>query len=156
MKIKDPIALGAISGVLGSLSHLLLNFLSVQSGYSKFYSFQIAAGVFIAKDLTSKTMGLIIGAISWTIVSILLGVLTVLLFKFTGKDFWWLKGILITGALTYTGVFGVIFAMGGSNLNPTDIPTTLTSLLGNVVYGIFMGYLVLKLGDIKEIKIFFK
>lgn len=153
MKIKDPIALGALTGLLGSIPHLLVNFLSVQLGFSRYYSFQISAGIFIAEELTTERLGLLIGAISWSITAIILGTLLVLLVKFTGKNHWWLKGILITGGLTYAGIYGILFSLGGANLVPTDIPTTVTNMFGNLVFGISSGYLIIKLGDINNNRI---
>lgn len=147
MHIQDRIALGTISGLLGTLPQLLINFISYHLGFAKYYSFQLAAGVHIAKHLVDTVTGFILGGIIWELTGAVLGILIVYFIRATGKSYWWLKGMLVPNIVMYTFIFGFLWDMGGSKVVPMDLGTTSTELLGNTIFGLTTSYLITRWGE---------
>lgn len=146
MKISDRIALGTVAGILGTIPQLILNYISVQMGFAKTYAFQLSGGIYLFKRFTAETAGFIFGGIVWLIVAAGLGIITTYIIVFTGKDYWWLKGILVSNFIMYVAIYGIIFTLGGAKVVPFDIPTNASILIENVVFGITTAYLVIRLG----------
>jgi hypothetical protein len=145
MKIRDSIALGTVAGLLGNIPSLILNFISVQLGFSKTYSFQISGGIYLFRRFTMEPGGILLGLLVWIFTSAFLGVAIVYLLKLTGRDYWWLKGILVSNFLMFVGMYGVIYSLGGSRVVPWDIPTNLSVLMENTLFGITAAYLAIRL-----------
>ncbi len=149
MKIKDPIGLGFITGIVASIPQIIVDFILVQVGISKYYFFQISGGIYLNKNITDSLAGIIFGTITWLITSAILATAIVYLIKFTGKDFWWLKGIAITDGLMFTAIYGLMFTLGAAKVVPFDIPTNYAMLINNTILGFLISYLVVKWGKIE-------
>ncbi len=96
MKISDGTALGAIAGIVATIPQLIFDFILVQVGFSKYYAFQISGAVYLLKKSTDDLSGLLLGGIVWESTAILLGVVTVFYIRYTGVEFWWLKGLIVS------------------------------------------------------------
>ena len=144
MLIKDRFTLGAIAGLVGTIPQVLINFISFKFDYTKYYSYQLAAGIHLAKPLTEKPIGIFIGGLIWELAGMVLGILIMFVLIKTGKDFWWLKGIIITNFLMFTVVYGFVFDMGSANVLPEDIGTNLTEMIGNILFGVTSAFLSAK------------
>lgn len=151
-KIKDGTALGAISGILATIPQLLFDYLSVTLGYSHYYAFQLSGSIYLLKKLTYMPVGLILGGLVWESQAILLGIITVYYLRATGTDFWWLKGLLVSNTLMYTVIYGFLFSLGGAKIVPFNIPTNFTVLIGNVIFGLALPYLIVHFGDVELLK----
>lgn len=152
IRIKDTLALGAFAGIIATIPQLIFDYLSVQLGFSKYYAFQISGSIYLVKELTDDFLGLVLGGLVWEATGMLLGVLTVLLMRSIGKDYWWLKGIFVANAVMYTVIYGFLFNLGGARIVPTDIPTNLTVFIGNIIFGVTLGYLIVRWGDEELLK----
>ncbi|PKM47433.1 MAG: hypothetical protein CVV03_03110 [Firmicutes bacterium HGW-Firmicutes-8] len=147
MVIRDTTALGALAGIAATIPQLIIDFLFVQFGFSKYYAFQLSAGIFVSERFTDDALGLLLGGMVWMATAMILGIATVYYLKKTGTDFWWLKGIIVSNLLMYTFIFGFLFNIGAGQVVPLDIPTNLTMFITNVIFGITVAYLVLRWGD---------
>lgn len=96
--------------------------------------------------------GLILGGLVWESQAILLGILTVYYIRATGTDYWWLKGLIISNVIMYTVVYGFLFTLGGAKIIPFNIPTNFTVLIGNVIFGLTLPYLIVRFGDAELLK----
>lgn len=152
VKIKDGTALGAISGILATIPQLIFDYLSVILGYSHYYAFQLSGSIYLLKKLTFMPAGLILGGVVWESQAILLGILTVYYIRATGTDYWWLKGLIISNAIMYTVIYGFLFSLGGAKIVPFNIPTNFTVLIGNVIFGLTLPYLIVRFGDVELLK----
>ena len=144
MKIRDGFALGAISGVIGTIPQIIFDLISVQLGYSKFYAFQISGSIYLYKSLTYRPMGLILGGLIWETTGVLLGIITVYLIRLTGKEYWWLKGLVVSNLFMFTIIYGFLFSLGAARIIPWDIPTNVTIFMGNIIFGLVMSYYVMR------------
>ncbi len=148
MRIRDKIALGTLAGLVASIPQLILNFFFVSLGISAYYSFQLSAGVFVRDHQTTITLGgLLLGGLLWEFASAFLGVLIVYVLHFTGREYWWLKGILSSISFMYILIFGFIFDMGIARIIPQDIGSNFAILFENALFGIIASYLVFRWGD---------
>lgn len=98
MKQKDKIAFGTIAGLTGGAVGLAFSYTLFRLGISPLASLHLAASL-----VTIDIMNLTIGAIIWSIithltVASLFGVLMIHIIKYSGKDYWVLKGVG-TGAI---------------------------------------------------------
>lgn len=144
MVIRDRIALGAFAGAIAAVLQLIFNFISVKIEFAKFYDFQLSGSIYLEKQLTYTFWGIILGVITWLFVGTGLGIAMVYLIRRTGKDFWWLKGVLISNFIMYTLVYGFFFGIKAPNVVPWDIPTNWSVLIDNTIFGLIASFLIVR------------
>ncbi len=147
MKIKDTITLGAIAGLIGTIPQLLFHFIFWQIGYVKYFSFQLTGSVFLTRELTKTPLGQFIGGFVWLSLASFMGVIIAYLFVFTGKDNWWLKGLMANVIIMFISTYGFIYNLGGAKIVPYDIKTNLIVLLSSLIYGVVTPYIIVKWGE---------
>lgn len=147
LKINDSSALGALTGIVATVPQIIFDFIAVKLGYSGYYAFQISGSIYLFKRFTNDLLGLMLGGIVWESNAILLGIVTVHYMRYTGRDYWWLKGLFASNIIMYTVIYGFLYNLGGAKIVPYDIPTNLTVLFGNTIFGVFMSFLIVKWGD---------
>jgi hypothetical protein len=144
MVIRDRIALGAFAGAIAAVLQLIFNFISVKIEFAKFYDFQLSGSIYLEKQLTYTFWGILLGVITWLFVGAGLGIAMVYLIRRTGKDFWWLKGVLISNFIMYTLVYGFFFAIKAPHVVPWDIPTNWSVLIDNTIFGLIASFLIVR------------
>ncbi len=145
--IKDTTALGAASGFVAAFPQLIFDFIAVQLGYSNYYAFQISGSIYLFPKLTTYFFGFLLGGVIWFSMGMLLGVICAFYIKFTGTDFWWLKGLFISNLLMFVMLYGFFYTLGGARIVPFDISTNWTILLGNIIFGLTVSYLIVRWGE---------
>lgn len=146
MKINDSIALGSLSGIVGSIPSFILNYILVQLGIAEYYTFQISSSIHLLEKFTTDPLGVMLGSILWLIASSVLGIFMVYTFKFTGPDYWWLKGIIAVTTLMYIGIYGFLYKLG-AQLTPHDLTTNLLLFIDNILFGLITSYLITRWED---------
>lgn len=73
-------------------------------GISPFTAWTVAAEIFLRKSLLYTPVGIIIGLIATVALSFGTAVLTLLIMRWTGKDWAWLKGIIAAHAFSFITV----------------------------------------------------
>lgn len=150
MIIRDRIALGTFAGIAATVPALIVNFLSVQLGLAKWYSFQLSAGIYLHPGLTDSIQGMFLGAFVWMIPAAFMGVIVSYIISATGEDYWWLKGIGVTLVLMYLFIYGFLFTLGAAEIIPFDFATNMSVYVENVIYGVAVGYLVVRWGCVSK------
>lgn len=146
-KVNDTVAIGALAGIVGSIPAMIVDFISVQMGISKWYGVQIAGSIYLYEHLTGQFSGILLGLTVWFSMAIFLGILTVFIFKITGTDYWWLKGYIVSNFVMFIVIYGFLFNLGGAKIVPFDIGTNVTVFAENIVFGVTMGYSIIRWGD---------
>jgi hypothetical protein len=146
MIIKDKIALGTMVGMIASIPQILINVLAMQTGFAQHYAFQYAASIYVYKNLTYTFWGLLFGWLVWESMAAGLGVITTYLIYWTGKDYWWLKGLLISNTVMFIFLYGFFFGLEAPKIVPWDLETNWTLFIENLAFGITAGYLTVRLG----------
>jgi hypothetical protein len=144
LKIRDRIALGTIAGLIGTIPGLALNYISVQLGLSKFYSFQLTGSIYLFPGLTDSLFGYILGGMVWLTFGVFLGIAIIYLIEITGEDYWWLKGVVVSFGIMFVGIYGVLYTFGAARIVPFDIATNMTEAISNIIFGLFTAYLIVK------------
>lgn len=147
IKIKDSTALGAVAGIVATIPQLVFDFIMVQLGYSGYYAFQLSGSIYLLKRFTDDILGFVLGGIIWESMAMFLGIITVFYMRFTGKDYWWLKGIVVSNVIMFAAIYGFLYSLGAAKIVPFDIPTNFTVLIGNIIFGLTKSYLVVRWGD---------
>lgn len=146
MIIKDKIALGTLAGIVATIPQIPVNILSMKLNLAQHFSFQYAASIFIYKNLTYSFWGLLFGGLVWESMAAGLGIITVFLIDWTGEDFWWLKGLLVSNTLMFIFMYGFFFGLEAPKIVPWDLETNWTIFIENLVFGVTSGYLVVRWG----------
>lgn len=149
MVIRDRIALGVFAGITATIPSLLVNFLSVNLGFAKWYSHQISGGIYLHPGLTDSIQGIILGLLIWLIPAMTLGVITSYVIRATGEDYRWLKGIGVTLVCMHLIIYGFLYSLGGATIVPFDFATNISIYIENIIYGLTLGYLIKRWGKIK-------
>ncbi|GAB6136991.1 hypothetical protein [Halanaerobaculum tunisiense] len=147
MKINDSIALGVYSGIVASIIQMILNVILKELGLVAYYLPQISGSVFLLEKFTDDPLGFALGPVVWLLTGGSLGIIIVYLFKITGTDHWWLKGILVSNVLMYIGIYGILFNLGGAEIVPYDITTNLHVFIQDLLFGLTTAYLIIRWGN---------
>lgn len=147
MEIRDEIALGAAASLVATIPQVIFDFISYQLGFSKYYAFQISGSIYLTRGLAGKGEGLILGGLVWEFMAVLLGVFTVYILKFTGRDYWWLKGIAISNMVMFIIIYGLLHSLDSATIIPLDFQTNLTLFIDNIIFGLIMSYLISRWGE---------
>lgn len=142
MVIKDRIAFGSLAGVVSVLPQIALNLISKAIGFSKIYSFTLAGGVFLGKKVLQNIGGILLGSMLWLFTAAFIGVIITYFLYLTGKEYWWLKGVLVTVVFIHLLMYGFLFNMANAKVIPADIATNFSILGENIIFGLGAGYLV--------------
>jgi len=141
MKIEDTFALDTISALVASIPQLLFDWISHYYLFrAKYQGYQISAGIYLYNHLTNDPMGIALGLIVWLLQGISLGIIITLILKYFGRDFWWLKGLVVSNGFMYIWIYGFILTLGGGKVVPFDMRTNWTILLGNTIFGLLTPY----------------
>lgn len=146
-KIRDRVALGTLAGTIATIPQLILDGILVRAGLSKYFGFQISAGVYLLRPLTERFWGMLLGGLVWEFMAAGLGIITVCLIQCTGKEYWWLKGLLVSNTIMYIFIYGFFYALRGPRIVPWDLGTNWAVLIENLLFGVTVGFLVARWGD---------
>ncbi|MBM7623388.1 hypothetical protein [Sporohalobacter salinus] len=146
MQIEDSMFLGGLAGIIGSIPSFIFNLIFVQLGITEYYTFQISSSIHLLKKFTTAPLGAALGIILWLIASSVLGIIIVYIFKFTGSDYWWFKGIVAVSSLMYIGIYGFLYNLG-AQLTPHDLTTNLVLFGDNLLFGLTTAYLITRWGQ---------
>ena len=142
--LKDRILAGSIAGMIATLIKSIPNLILWKLGIVKYLYFHLAASALIKPTSVHTTLGLIVGVVTDVITGGSLGIITVFLFKFTGHDYWWYKGLLV-GNMVWLWGMGILINLGAARIVPVEPLFRLTSLLDHQLFGLIMAYLIIKL-----------
>lgn len=146
MKIEDSFALGTISAIVASIPQLIFDWISHYYLFKgKYQAYQISSGIYLRPQLTNEPMGIALGIILWISQAIMLGVIITYVLKKTGKDFWWLKGLVISNGVMYIWIYGFLLTLGAGRIVPFDMRTNWTILIGNFIFGLLTPYFIIRL-----------
>jgi len=141
--LKDRILAGTIAGMIASIIKTISNLILWKMGVIKHLYLFIASAALIRPEDATTVLGVILGVVVDIITGGTLGLLLVYLFKLTGRDYWWYKGLIMGNVIWLFGL-GLAINFGASRIVPVDPVFRLTSLVEHQIFGLVGAYLIIK------------
>lgn len=139
--LRDRILAGTIAGMLATLVKDIPNYILWKMGIVDYLYFHLAASALIRPEDVDTLWGLVLGLVVDIITGGTIGLLIIFLFKATGRDYWWYKG-LIAGNLIWLWGLGITINLGFARIVPIDPVFRLTSLIEHQIFGLLAAYLI--------------
>lgn len=148
-KIKDPIILGFMAGIIGNTAktagNLINRFVLHQTDTT--YT-EIAGGLFMNPKERRKPKGMIVGSVADFILGAIMGIPIVYMLRYTGKDKAGVKGLGL-GYFAWVTMYGFLGRAMGQNKGvfPLKARTNLSALINHTWFGFVTGKAAAYLGD---------
>lgn len=146
-KIRDRILLGLVAGLAGNAAKNAVGHIFVKRNIAEYGGPARAAGMLVPAHKIMTPSGRIVGWIADTAIGGMLGVATVYVLSFTGKDKAILKSLVTVGSGAWTALYGVLGTMGATKVRLPGPGTVLVEFLTHTVYGAVAGGVAAYLGD---------
>lgn len=141
--LKDRILAGTMAGMIAAIIKSVPNIILWKLGIVKHLYFHLASSALVRPEDVDTVLGLILGVVVDVITGGTLGVLIIFLFKATGRDYWWYKGLVMGNAIWLWGL-GIGINQGFARIVPFDAVFRLTSLVEHQIFGLIAAYLIIK------------
>ena len=149
--MKDTLAVGTIAGIAGTIVMHVFSFIFKALNLITVTTFDYSASIFLNQSQLNTTAGLIVGAIAHFLIGAAGGVLLAYFIRAAGKDYYWLKGLALSGFMLLGGMGLVLNIM---NLMPEMRESGLTVLLHIItyaVYGLTTSYIIARFGQFETV-----
>ena len=87
---------------------------------------------------------MVFGGLVWELMAAGLGTLTVFLIHWTGKEFWWVKGLLVSNAIMFIFIYGLFYTLAAPRIVPWDLGTNWSVFIENIIFGLTAGFLTIR------------
>ena len=144
--ITDKFFLGVISGILANIIENIYNYTSYFFNLTKYFIWHIAASAYFQIPDVKTMPALVVGMFTDYAIAAGMGIATVYLLYLTGEDFWFVKGLSVS-SLSWLFVFGIILRLKIGRIDPIDAGTNLVNLIGHILLGILIPFIIIKLGE---------
>lgn len=137
---QDIVLLGGVAGAMGLLTRDIYSFFAKLIGLSKFYVWNISAGLFMEQKYVKTFFGNVVGFLSDIVFGALMGIVFIYFLKFTNS-----KNFLIKawgfGMAAWLLLFGILFhnLPGSQAMAPKDAISNISAFVGHSIFGISMG-----------------
>jgi hypothetical protein len=145
-EIRDRVLLGVLCGLGGGFVKNALSEVLTRNDFAEYGGPARAAGMLLPAHKITSRRGRLVGWIADTTISGMLGVASVYTLSLTGKEKAPLKGALISGAVAWTGLYGVLGTMGATEVQHPQPKTVLSEFLAHTVYGAVVATMATYLG----------
>ena len=152
LKLRDTLTIGAIAGIIGTVVMHLLSMLWKWLGLIKISTLQVAATLFLSWDQVNTPIGYIVGAASHLMIGAAGGVILAYFIRFSGKDYYWLKGLALSGLMLLAGMGFVMRILKIAPQMGNDGLTTLLHIISYMIYGLVSAYIIAKYSNFIKVK----
>lgn len=139
--LKDRIIVGTIAGMIATLFKDIPNYILWNLSVVKYLYFHLAASALLDLKDVYSIYGIILGIVIDVINGGALGLIIMFLFKWTGQDYWWYKGIVM-GNIIWLFVLGLLINWGAAKIVPNEPLFRIASLIDHQIYGLLTAYLI--------------
>lgn len=152
LKLRDTLTIGTIAGVLGTLVMHLLSMLWKSLGLIKITTLQVSATIFLSWDQVNTPIGYIVGAVSHLMIGAAGGVILAYFIRFSGKDYYWLKGLALAGFMALAGMGFIVRILKIAPQMGNDALTNLLHIISYMIYGLVSSYIIAKYSNFVKAK----
>ncbi len=144
--MRDTFTAGTVAGLIGTLVILALQQALFALDIIQMTTMDVAAEIFLEPHQTGSIAGILVGLISHFLVGAGGGVLLAYFIRFTGKDYYWLKGLGLGAFMLLVGMALVTTIMNIMPEMREDSLTTLLHMLTYFIYGLTCSYVLTRYG----------
>ncbi len=142
----DTLTLGTIAGTLGTGAMHILSVLFLKLNLIRITTLQVSSAIFIDWSQVNTPLGIIIGIIVHIIIGAAGGVLLAYFIRFSGKDFYYIKGLALAGFMLLVGMGLIIPVIGIVPQLKQEVATVFFHILYYLVYGLVTSYIIARYG----------
>lgn len=140
--MRDTITIGTIAGLVSTTVMTIINWTVRLLGFKFITTWETATHIFLNKALIHTPTGYIVGFVGQFALGSIFGVLVAYTLRFTGKDFYILKGIGM-GAVVWLASIGFFMHFLNIQIQGRGEPlSNLIAILDFIVLGIIDSYIV--------------
>jgi hypothetical protein len=133
--MRDTITIGSIAGLISSGVIMIYSLILDLLGFKFIAIWESAASIILDAKLLHTPIGFLIGLVVHIGLGCACGVMLAYILRFTGKDFYLMKGVGLT-AIIWLGSIGFFMRLLRINLNGRGEPfTNLLSIVHFIVFG---------------------
>lgn len=143
---KDTFTTGVVAGILGLLAMHLSSWAWKSAGIIDLTTLQVSAAIFLTPSQIDTLAGTIVGILAHIMVGSAGGVLLAYFIKFSGKEFFWLKGLGLSGFMLLVGMGLIVRIMDITPEMRADSTITLVHFFNYFIYGLVVAYVIYKFG----------
>ena len=146
LKIRDTITIGSIAGIIATSVFLSVNYIFKLRGYEFTSTWEATASIFLSDNLVHTPLGRMMGFLGQYVIGASGGISTAYILKFTGNDYYLLKGFGM-GAVYWVLTVGIIGKI--INLTPQfadELTTNFLIFLDLAILGIVSAIIINKYG----------
>jgi hypothetical protein len=148
-KIRDTITIGFIAGTLATLVMTTYYWLLRLLGFKFITTWETAAHIFLNGNLLKTPIGILTGFLAQFVLGALFGIIVAYTLRFTGKDYYLLKGVGV-GAVIWLGSVGFFMRFLHIALHGRGQPlTNLLTIIDFIVIGIISSTIIARYGKFK-------
>lgn len=148
--MKDTLTIGTIAGIAGTIVLHLLSLVFEAFGLVKINTLQVSAAIFLAWSQVNTTVGFIVGAIVHLMIGATGGVLLAYFMRYSGKDYYPVKGLALAGFMLLGGMGLIIPVIGIVPQMRQDSLTVLFHTITFIAYGLSVSYIIARYADFSE------
>lgn len=144
--MRDTLTIGSIAGALGTFVMHIFSILFEKLGLIKITTLQISSAIFLDWSQVNTTMGIVVGAIVHFIIGAAGGVLLAYFIRFSGKDYYLVKGLALAGLMLLVGMGLIMPVIRIVPQIKNEVSTVLFHIVTFFAYGLFTSYIIARYG----------
>jgi hypothetical protein len=149
LRVKDTIAVGTIAGLIATIQISIINIIFSALGFTITPGWKPFAELFFPA-YSHTQLGFCVGLLGQIRISSVWGVLIAYILKYTGKDYWWLKGLGV-GALSWIITAGAALRMFDIAKQVYHRPADQIMVPLNLfLFGFIVAYLIKRFGAFED------
>jgi len=146
---QDTFTAGVIAGVIGTVVMHLSSLLWKSFGLIDITTMMVSGQIFLNLVQANTTIGFIVSAIAHLMVGSAGGVLLAYFIMYSGKDFYWLKGLGLAGFMLLTGMGLVVDIMRIVPQMRSSGVMVLLHMISYLFYGLTASFIIYRYGRFK-------
>lgn len=139
--MKDTFTIGAVAGIIATIAMHLASMIFEAIGLAKMSSLEISARLLLNPAEMDTIMSWTVGALVHLMLGAAGGVALAYFIRFSGKDYYWLKGLGLGGLMLIVGMGLILSIMGITELRG-EVGTTLAHIIDFSIYGLITSYII--------------
>ena len=144
INMRDTITMGTIAGFISTTVMTIIVWIVRLLGYEFITTWETATHIFLTKKLIHTPIGYLTGFLGQFSLGAIYGVIVAYTLRFTGKDFYILKGIGV-GAVVWLASIGFFMHLLGIQIEGRGDPlSNLMAIIEFIILGIINSYVVKK------------